>query len=163
MPPLARIAQTLRVDENSARNFCTYIQRQFTQPPSFKMIAQAVEQLTEGSRGRDQVIEWLRCNWPDLKLVAGRNLLLPKPPGMRIGIPETGSVKSIPDTRTTTKPARRTIGFIDSDEPDTYSPILTRDPRTYYHRYQKCPHGIVSWGHCAICDPDGYKDYVYEE
>lgn len=163
MPPISRIAQSLRVDEISARYFCNYIQRQFTQPPSHKMIALALEQLGEGNRSREKVIEWLQCNWPGLKLVEGRNQFPSKAPSIRIGLREAGSEDRNPNSRQSRTPARGAGGFIDPDRPEPYSPILSHDPRDYYKGYQKCPHGVVSWGHCAICDPDGYKDYVYEE
>jgi hypothetical protein len=75
------------------------------------MIALAVEQLGEGNRSRKKVIEWLRCNWPDLKLVEGRNQFTPKVPSVRIGVPETGLEKRDPVYRRKRLPVGGAVGF----------------------------------------------------
>ena len=49
------------------------------------------------------------------------------------------------------------IGRSPSRESDVFTPLIAHDPRPYTEDFDKCPHGILKFKKCAICDPEGFR------
>ena len=49
------------------------------------------------------------------------------------------------------------VGRSPSRESDVFTPLIAHDPRPYTEDFDKCPHGILKFKKCAICDPEGFR------
>jgi hypothetical protein len=170
MPPLKKIAYYLRTDEASATYFSLAVQRNFNHAPSFNMIARAVELLPPQKRGIDSVVEWLKCEWPNLQMKSDRKK--PSRESNFQDIPQPVTDKNVTSSKRQKRPPKKSIsptktrgGYSDRKEPESFSPILWqgRDPRNALEGLPKCPHGVLIGRKCALCDPEGFELYHGDE
>lgn len=139
MSRIQRIANLLNTTEAQARIFCSSVQRICKQAPSYKQILHALEHLNVDDRTVDNVAQYIQVGIKG-SLVS------------TVVLRRRSSVSSIP--------TKSTGGFDNWDEDNFPSPIMAHDPRDHIANFEKCPHGILKHGICAICDPERFRDFM---
>jgi len=139
MSDLEKIASLLGLGTSQAYQFCLCIQKRFKQAPSFKSIASCLEKFSPANRTEDNVVATLQSS----------KYKQPSKPKQYVRKPRS---------RSGGWHTKSEGGFTDREEPESYSPIFAHDPRKHQEGLEKCPHGVLKFQPCAICDPEKFRE-----
>jgi len=139
MSKIKRIAAYLHTDEDHAETFCVAVQKRCTQATDHGEILGALTRLPVDKRDIDHVVQMLHT-------MADQHT--------------PANIKHGRKPKTPYFPTKRRGGFENVEDDYDFPPTLLHDPRDHIAQYKKCPHGIPTFRICAICDPEGFREYT---